>query len=322
MAGGMGGGGGEVDVTNAVNQISEMVQAGLQFAEHQTQQGMRFGEQKTEQAIRFGEDQLEKGIQYAEPRAEQAMSELKTGIETGKAEIREGYAKYQALNTPYRLAAYNALDSTLDILGMPRFNVSSADLAKSMEAKAAMTGAQDRLRASGIGLLSQLPEGLPPEIRRNLEYAVMSGANPQTVSSQLKQVMSGLGLNWDINRDRSATQFERFKFSNSGVNVPRLGPDGQPMGGSGSGGSSYLNPTTGGTFNSPEYLNPAQRSTVGDPNRNTMIFNPLDSYMSNSLAAYQDLYRSQMSMPYNQQGLSAALQNGSMSQPPRVVDVF
>ena len=307
-----GGGGGDIDVTDAVNQISEMVEVGLQFAEHQVQQG-----------IRFGEDQLDKGIDYAEAQSSAAINELKTSIETGKAELREGFNRYQALNAPYRLASYNAMDGLMDTMGMARPNISSADMAKVLDNKAVQRGAQDRLRASGISMLNSLPAGLDPNIRQQIQYAVMSGGDPNAIASQLQKVMELNNLEFNTGRNQS----ERFKFLNSGVRVPTQEGEGGSSGGSGlggmfggSGGTSGsgsggggLSPNDKSPFNAPEYINPT---------RGPQAFNPINTYLANSLGAYQDLYRANMSMPYNQQGLSAALQNGMYSQQPKVVDIF
>lgn len=330
--GGGGGGGGNIDVSDAVNQISEMVQVGLQFAEHQVQQGIRFGEQKLEQGIRFGEDQLDKGIGYNENQTKAAIGELKTNIETGKAELREGFNRYQALNAPYRQASYQALDGLMDSMGMARPNVSSADMAKSLDAKAVQRGAEDRLRASGIGLLNQLPANLDPNIKQQIQYAVMSGANPSTVAAQLQRIVDAQGLGFGTDRDRSATQFERFKFLNSGVQVPTVGGEGEGGEGGGSGAGGGMNsrgglmgglfPNANSPFNSPEYLSPTQRAMVGNPATSNRVFNPLDTYLANSLGAYQDLSRSRMSQPQSQMGLASAIQNGMYSQQPRVVDIF
>ena len=337
MPGGMGGGGAgtNIDVSDAVNQISEMVQVGLQFAEHQVQQGIRFGEQKTEQGIRFGEDQLSKGLDYADPRANAALGQIATGEAMGKAELQQGYNQYQALNAPYRLAAYNALDGLMDTMGMARLNVSSADMANSLDQKAKVQGAQDKLRASGTALMSQMPRGLDPNVSRNAQYALMAGVDPQSITSQLSQAMAQQGLKNPMDRNMDATQFDRFKFTDSGVQVPKVGGQGGdnsgtgggPGMGGGAGGLAQmmamqggLHPNQNSPFNSPDYLNPTQRTSVAGSGVSSL--SPFNSYLQQALPAYQDLQRAQNAQAYGQQGLAAALTNGTTSQQPRVVDVF
>lgn len=329
----MGMGGGGADVSNAVNQISEMVELGLKFGEFQTQQGMRFGEQKVQQGIRFGEDQTDKGLNYGETYSDKALGELKQGVDMGKAEMKEGFERYQALNAPYRLAAYNALDGLMDTMGMARLNVSSADMANALDKKAQLSGAQQRLQASGTNLLRNLPANMDPNVRKQIEYSIQAGVDPSAIAQQLPYFNPA----FSTDRDRSATQFENFRFQNANASVPRVEGEGGSGGGGmmsslssfggmggqgGAGGSSKgsLSPSDNSVFNSPDYLNPAQRSTVGSGSNR--VFNPVNSYLADALSSYRDVQQAQNATNYNQQGLAAALMNGTYSQQPRVVDVF
>lgn len=288
---GMGGGGG-ADVSNAVNQISEMVELGLKFAEHQTGQAMRFGEQKTEQGISFMKEQTDK-----------AMNELKTGTAVGKEEIRQGYEQYQALNAPYRIAAYNALDGLMDSMGMARLNISSADMANALENQAKLKGAQQQLTAAGTGLLRSLPNSVDPKTREMLQYAVSSGQDPSAIAKQFQY----------LTIPENTTALDRFKLTTANASVPRVGKDSSGLSGAGESYGGGLNPSQSSPFNSYEYM---QTSPQYQPT------SAVNSYLADALSAYSTLQRAQNSVNPQQSSLAAALSSGAYSQPPKVVDIF
>jgi hypothetical protein len=86
-----------------------------------------------EKGIAFGGNQVQQGIDFYTKQADKAIDTTQQLYNTARSDIEKGYQRSQALNAPYSMASYDALDRYMDTLGMPRFAGGSKVLANAME---------------------------------------------------------------------------------------------------------------------------------------------------------------------------------------------
>lgn len=78
-------------------------------------------------------DALQMGLPYSERFTQQAIDALNKAQEKAQSQLEQGFQRNQALNAPYRLAGYTALDSYMDTLSMARPEMGSYKLATALE---------------------------------------------------------------------------------------------------------------------------------------------------------------------------------------------
>lgn len=141
------------------------------------------------QANKILQQALDLGLPYAENYTAQAIQAQERATEQARNDAEAGYQRAQAVNAPYTLAGYNALDTYLDTLTVARPEMGSYKLATALERSAERDQALDTLRTdvqavrdkyaggmhTGIGEFVDKDGNVIPIGNERINNAVMSG---------------------------------------------------------------------------------------------------------------------------------------------------